>query len=65
MHLHNEWLLGKAELIVNLPKDFVISPKEIYLFCGSLQLSDVINVDNTSSFDSHSLLFAISYLILV
>lgn len=58
MCLHNTWLLGRSELIVDLPEDFFISPLHLFLFCGNLLLSELMDDDDLSSFDFHSFQFA-------
>ncbi len=34
VHMHNDWLLGKIDLTIDLPADFFVSSKHLFIFCG-------------------------------
>ncbi len=35
MHMHNAWLLGKTDLTINLPADYFVSPKHLFIFVAA------------------------------
>ncbi len=64
MHMHNAWLLGKTDLTISLPSDFFIQPKYLFVFCGTLKLSQICDNSDANTFDYHSFLFVASYLMI-
>ncbi len=64
MHMHNAWLLGKTDLTISICSDFFVQPKYLFVFCGSLKLSQIYNNCDANTFDYHSFLFATSYLMI-
>ncbi len=64
MHMHNAWLFGKTDLTISFPSNFFVQPKYLFVFCGTLKLSQICNNSNANTFDYHSFLFATSYLMI-
>ncbi len=64
MHMHNAWLLEKTNLTIDLPADYFVSPKHLFIFCGSLNLCELCDFHDTNHFDYHLFLFAASYLMI-
>ncbi len=64
MHMHNAWLLGKTHITIDLPADYFVSPKHLFIFCGSLNLYELCDFHDIDTFDYHSFLFAASYLMI-
>ncbi len=64
MHMHNALLLGKTETTMNLPIEYFVSPKHLFVFCGSLNLYEICDEQDVNNFDYHSFLFTASYLMI-
>ncbi len=56
--------MGKTDLTISLPSDFFVQPKYLFVFCGTLKLSQICNNSDANTFDYHSFLFATSYLMI-
>ncbi len=65
MHMHNAILLGKAELTIDLPAEYFVSPKHLFIFCGSLNLYELCDYHDTDGFDYHLFLFAASSYLMI
>ncbi len=61
--MQNAWLLGKTDITVNLPKDYFVSPKYLFIFCGSLNLIELCDLHDVNTFDYHLFIFAATYLV--
>ncbi len=59
IHMHNAWLLGKTDITMNVPADYFISPKHLFIFCGSLNIYKLCDLHDVNTF-----LFVASYLII-
>ncbi len=55
--------MERSELDFDMPEDFFDSPSKLFLFCGNVKITDLIEKDNIASFDFHSLIFAETYLL--
>ncbi len=64
MHLHNAWLLGKTDTTMNLPIEYFVSPKHLFVFCSNLNFYDICDEQDVNNFDHHSFIFAASYLMI-
>ncbi len=62
--MHNAWLLERSEVEFDLPKDFFDSPLKLFLFCGNIKITDLVENDDMASFDFHTLIFATTYLMI-
>ncbi len=58
--MHNAWLLGKPVITINLPKEYFVSRKHLFIFCGSLNLYELCDLHDVNIFDRHLFLFAAS-----
>ncbi len=45
-------------------KDFLGSPLKLFLFCGNVKITDLVENDGIASFDFHTLIFAVTYLMI-
>ncbi len=62
--MNNAWLLERSEMEFDLPKDFFDSPLKLFLFCGNIKIVDFVEKDDIASFDFHTLIFAVTYLMI-
>ncbi len=62
MHMHNAWLLEKSDLTISLPTDYFTEPKFVYIFCGTMKLSNICEDSDTNNF--HTFTFASTYLMI-
>ncbi len=62
--MHNAWLLESLELEFDLPKDFFDSHLKLFLFCGNVKITDLVENYHIASFDFHTLIFAATYLMI-
>ncbi len=64
MHIYNEWLLERSEVEFDLPKDFFDSPLKLFVFCGNVKITHLVENDDMASFDFHTLIFAATFLMI-
>ncbi len=64
MHMHNAWLLDKADLTIHLPSDYFVQPKYLLVFLGTLKLTEICDNGDANNFNFHSFLFTASYLMI-
>ncbi len=64
MHMHNACLLEKSDLTISLPTDFITEPKFVYIFCGTMKLSNICEDSDVNNFDFHTFLFPSTYLMI-
>ncbi len=64
MHMHNAWLLRETDFTINLPSEYFMEPKYLFVLWGTLKLIDVCDNRDANNFDYHSFLFAASYLMI-
>ncbi len=64
MHIHNAWHFEKSDLTISLSTDFFTEPKFVYIFCGTMKLSDIYEDSDVNNFNFHTSLFASTYLMI-
>ncbi len=61
--MHNAWILGKSDLTIDLPSDYFVEPKFLFVFRSTLQLKDICPGFLANDFDFYSFLFVTLYLL--
>ncbi len=62
--MHNARILGKSELTIDLPPDYFVEPKFLFVFCGTLKLKDICLNNSANTLDFYSFLYTASYLMI-